>query len=440
MFLTAPSDLPTHQRFSIKIIVLSLSFLLFGLLSCGTNTTDNEPKAEASQTEQTADQVSEIPAEQTLEAKAEAQSEPAPPEAMPEPTSDAQTPESTQETNCPPACKPEARQCKDGKVQRCTWSKGCLTWVPQPDCAITEKCEQGGCVQVTCKGPGECPKGTHCKDGKCQDNSKCCKEGAKQCTANAEKVCQKGPDGCGQWSNPKACAKGSNCNLNKCDVCRHRECKVGRCCFGTTCYNSPGSEYCLVQCDKNKGDLNNPDCQKDEFCIPITGGQHVCIPDGSGSKGDKCSIIKLCNLGLSCVNAGKGLRCYKDCSTSKGSTGNPACEKTDLCTRAATGVPGKDGVCVPQTGKTAKLFEICDKNTPCEKNYICTGEPGSNKTFCLAPCDPTKPKCDPDFSCVGYDSANPNKGICLQKCLNTGKKDICKYGLCRQKGSNKLCL
>ena len=198
--------------------------------------------------------------------------------------------------------------------------------------------------------------------------------------------------------------------------------------------------YCLVLCDKSKGELNNPECGKDEYCLPSSsGGGSVCIPDGSEKKGAPCSIVKPCKYGLSCANAGKGYICLTDCKPSGGGAGNPDCESNELCS-PATGTP-KGGVCVPLPGKARKLYEACDAANPCLSPNLCVGKPGAG-TWCLQPCDPTAPtpNCPTGFLCSGYDPSSPKKGICLQRCSKTGTKDICKYGQCLQEQTEKLCL
>lgn len=342
--------------------------------------------------------------------------------------------------DCPKNCGELNVRCVDRfHIQRCIAVGDCIVWTPPEHCGDGKECQAGKCVTRTCDGLNQCGTDHHCAQGTCASNQNCCQVGANECKDHAERRCEQGPDQCGQWTLAQPCAAGADCLQNKCQICRHRPCNVAlpNCCSNTSCLY----DYCLVQCDENKGDINNPDCEKDEFCLALKpGAQAHCYADGTEAKGSACSIIKPCIYSLACVNAGKGFTCYTECNPKQGGAGNPDCEQQEQCL-PVWGIPS-GGICLPFSGQAKKLYETCNADNPCISPNLCIGESGSS-AHCLEPCDPTLPPedtCSPDHICTSYDPQNQQKGVCIQRCYNPGTPDVCKYGTCQSKQGESICL
>lgn len=417
-------------RFFLTLLILSYgtAFVACGPEPSGSDGQTTETVAKTS-TEFVTDKSSEAASSETSD------NEPSPSDNQEAHGADAteKTSESVVEKapiDCTLSCGNIRAKCVDkNTVSTCEAQAGCAVWKTAP-CGGGKECKDGKCIVQTCNGPGECGKGFHCEKGKCESNASCCKEGTKECKSDATRVCEKGTDNCGKWSASTACKKGEGCSKNQCTVCRHRKCSGPLdCCKGTSC----SFGYCLVHCDKSKGDLNNPDCASKEFCFPLqAGGQTMCLPDTTEPKGAACSIIKMCQGGLSCVPLGGGFKCYTDCKP--GATNNK-CTAQETCIRVGNAPRG--GVCAP----AKKRHEVCNLTNPCVAKHLCTGEAGS-PTHCLQECNPqgNPTGCPPTDLCAGYPNSGPNKGICVQRCNNPGTKDNCSYGQCRSKQNQKICL
>ncbi|TNE48092.1 MAG: hypothetical protein EP343_17475 [Deltaproteobacteria bacterium] len=414
----------------VLLACLGVGALLFS--ACSPAESPTEPTPEVQREPPVSRQEASQEVTNTPEANnTEPAPEPTQPEEVTQPDASEPTPE-TNNTECIVSCGDVRKRCVDNKTaENCVGRAGCVVW-EKTACKGGEVCKEGACVPQTCSGPGECEEGFHCDNGTCASNDSCCKEGAKQCTNNAAQTCEKGPDGCGAWSQGQACATGEGCFQEECKVCRHRECKgPADCCSGTSCiYN-----YCLEHCN------TNADCASGELCFEIqTGGQKMCFPDLTEPKGAKCSIVKMCKYGLSCVPVQGVNTCLTDCNPSKGTAGNPSCETNEACTKVLNAPQG--GVCVPFQGQGKKLHEACDAQNPCQAPNICVGE-STNATFCLAPCDATPnaaQTCPTSDICAGYDPSDQSKGICVQRCSVPNTKDTCTYGQCRSKQNETICL
>ncbi|MCK6510172.1 hypothetical protein L6R29_09415 [Myxococcota bacterium] len=357
--------------------------------------------------------------------EAEAQTEPSP-EPRPE---------------CPTQCTVTSRCVGTDRLERCNVREGCVIWEAPEPCGDGKTCQDGLCVTKSCDGPGQCGAGYHCENKHCASNASCCKVGSPRCTQQTEQTCTQGDDNCGKWTDVKTCRDVPQdrqaCYLNQCTDCYQRPCATGvPCCPNTTCLYG----YCLQQCDESKGDINNPECKPTEYCFSLSSGQPaLCFPDATEPKGAPCSIVKICQVGLSCADIGQGLRCYTDCDLNQCAVGNPNCETNEQCVPAAGTT--LNNICVPLQATPAKLHEACNASTPCDACNLCVGET-SSAAHCLKTCNPSasNPNCPTDFLCAAYDPSKPTQGVCLQRCTNPGSKDICTYGTCRDKSGQHLCL
>lgn len=416
----------------ISVLLVSLGMMALLIPACGPSTTPTESAAEAqSEPPPTRQEQADESTTSTEPSGTETTAESAAPEEANSSDASEPTPESNP-IDCEVSCGDVRTRCADKKVlEKCTAQAGCAVWNKET-CKGGEICQEGACVPQKCSGPGECEKGYHCEKDVCVSNDKCCKEGAKQCTLNTAQVCDKGPDGCGVWSKGTTCVAGQSCFKSECKECRHRQCAgPADCCNGTSCtYN-----YCLVHCTQNS------DCASGEYCFEIqAGGQKMCFPDLTEPKGAKCSIIKMCKSGLSCVPLQNDYRCRTDCDPKKGTVGNPKCDTNEACS-AVVGAP-LGGACLPFQGQGRKLHESCSAQNPCLAPNVCVGET-TNATFCLAPCDASpgaKKTCPTTDICAGYDATDSSKGICVQRCSVPNTKDNCKYGQCRSKQNETICL
>lgn len=421
-----------------------LGLLLYGWagsacspVSPGTEGSNIESKQEISSQESPNDQNNEATQESTIEPIPEQVQELLQEPIATDTASDASEPTTEQTgSECVLSCGDVRSRCLDkDRVERCIAQTGCAVWKTET-CEPGKECKDGDCVVKTCQGPGECGTGFHCKDGRCESNSSCCKVETRECTNNTARSCEKGPDDCGQWSTPQTCPQDQGCHKNVCSVCRHRACQgPADCCPGTSC--SYG--YCLVHCNTTQGETNNPSCATDEYCFELQpGSQALCFVDFTEPKGASCSIIKMCQFGLSCVQVSTDYRCHTDCNPKQGTAGNPRCANNEQCA-SAPGTPD-GGVCVPFQGQSKKLYESCDANNPCIAPNLCTGQ-AAGSTYCLAPCNPQQnpSTCPTTDLCAGYDQGDPTKGICVQRCSVVGTKDICNYGLCRSQNNETFC-
>ncbi|MCB9639017.1 MAG: hypothetical protein H6727_09010 [Myxococcales bacterium] len=419
------------------LFALFLFAFSFPMGACGpTNTeknTESSPERDASTHPEAKEQTADALPSESTESQAPDLTEPQPPEST-EPTAE-------KNPDCQANCTVTARCAGADSVERCDVQNGCVIWQPATPCDAGKTCKDGLCVAKTCDGPGQCGTGNHCEGGVCTSNDNCCTEGAPRCTQLTEQRCVKGDDGCGKWEDVKACSSDiqtrQECYLNQCVDCYQRECgKNIPCCAGSTCLYG----YCLQQCDESKGDINNPACKTDEFCFSLSSGQPaICFPDATEPKGAPCSIVKICQVGLSCVDIGQGLRCYSDCDLNQCAVANPNCTSSEQCVPAAGATLGN--ICVPLQTTPAKLYEACNASTPCESCGLCVGENAAS-THCLTQCNPSdaNPNCPQDYLCAAYDASKPTKGVCLQRCNTAGTKDICSYGSCREKNGERYCL
>ncbi len=220
--------------------------------------------------------------------------------------------------------------------------------------------------------------------------------------------------------------------------------------------NSPNGSVCSKQCDPNKGEAKNPDCN-DGQCGRLTNGGGVCFPQGKKEikEGDFCGddLTKSCLEGLRCVTFSsaedaKGL-CSKQCDPQGDASECPSGE----CGRLTDG----SGVCMPQLKRSRKSGETCrgPLGTPyaddcLEKDgatkLVCAPEGDtSDIRYCMAACDPANGLLN-NSDCTGAglsnhiclpDKTRPDLGACVEKCTFTNRlrceTSKCQYGVCQVK-------
>lgn len=277
---------------------------------------------------------------------------------------------------------------------------GCVT---SADCAGTDVCEGGVCVDAPCTSDGDCDEGLECDLGSgdcfvppCRSDDDCA--GAQVCDAGVCTIdadcpvclpCETIADcGGGEWQ----CASRGDAGF-----CT-RVCTSGADCPGNSeCFGIEGESFaiCLNEdaasvavCHEDYVCTEAPDlcdgvsCGSGEACDPSTG---ACVPVGGE---DGCIICDECESSGDCPGG--------DCFDFGGAT--PVC--ASACSTIADCPPGTD--CVPFSGPsgTETLCVNADVATAgvCPGGFVCEDEPGN-------PCD--------GVSCPPGEVCDPSTGACV---------------------------
>ena len=237
---------------------------------------------------------------------------------------------------CTDVCTNGAKECSGNGYRTCQkGSDGCTVWSAVTACGTDQKCSAGACVDVQT-----------CTDA--------CALGAKDCSGNGYRTCEKGSNGCTAWSSVTACGDGMMCSAGECVASCSNECTKGESvCDGESAYKACDMVGgCLTWTEaRSCGDDKVCDAGK---CIEKTACEDECEPDKTSCIGNAVRKCERNILGCGVWRASKSCEGIQSCvdgecvdDPSKATTYEPWTGQTeDAPATCVTEVDGRPSVII----------------------------------------------------------------------------------------------
>ncbi len=253
----------------------------------------------------------------------------------------------------------------------CVKPNACST---QTDCKLTERCENGNCVDASCTRDSDCTAPTICIKSVGMEHGVCNKPPT---CSSTDGICV----------SPYVCDASGTCTVPHCGNLKKDSDETGIDCGGScnACVSCSGNDSCVAPQTCSSGVCVSPRCQSTADCDM----NHVCSTEGN------CVPVFVCGSDTQC----NGKTCFEGICKEKTCLADTDCLSTEYCDKT-------NNVCVDAT---------CESNTECVSPKICIKQEGS-KGMCNNPPPCTKPEdCAEPYTC--------NNEVCSLPMCGDGSKD-----------------